>query len=126
MWLRLKKFFVEYKYAIIAWVLILLFSLLGIHYGLDEHVIAGVVVLIGILGQAFAALIAWVGFIPLVGPIIAKVLALPFIWLLNGVGYLVSLVAIKRGYAKDVVNYRIITVTLIVGITIGYIIGKVI
>jgi hypothetical protein len=57
---------------------------------------------------------------------IAQILSLPFIWILNGIGYLVSLVAIKRGYSKDVINYRMATATLIVGIIIGYIIGKVI
>jgi hypothetical protein len=56
---------------------------------------------------------------------VAHVLSLPFIWLLNGVGYLVSVVAIRRGYSKDVLNYRIITVTLLFGITFGYVLGKV-
>jgi hypothetical protein len=88
--------------------------------------LAAVVILIGIAGQAFAALVAWIGLVPLVGPLIAQVLTLPFIWLLNGIGYLVSLVAIKRGYSKDVINYRMATVTLIIGIIVGYILGKLI
>jgi hypothetical protein len=57
--------------------------------------------------------------------VVAHVLSLPFIWLLNGVGYLVSVVAIRRGYSKDVLNYRIITITLLFGITFGYVLGKV-
>ena len=56
---------------------------------------------------------------------VAHILSLPFIWLLNGVGYLVSVVAIRRGYSKDVLNYRIITITLLFGITFGYDLGKV-
>jgi hypothetical protein len=78
------------------------------------------------MGQAFTALVVWIGFVPLVGPILAKVLALPFIWLINGIGYLASIIAIKRGYSKDVINYQLITFSLLVGITIGYILGKII
>ena len=55
---------------------------------------------------------------------VAHILSLLFIWLLNGVGYLVSVVAIRRGYSKDVLNYRIITVTLLFCITFGYVLGK--
>ncbi len=123
---KLKDFYLKYKWAIIAWVAMLVLTVIGMSLGIDKHVVGGIVVLIGILGQAFAALIAWIGFVPFVGPIIAKVLALPFIWLINGIGYLASLIAIKRGYSKDVLNYRVITVTLLIGITIGYILGKLI
>jgi hypothetical protein len=98
----------------------------ALRLGIDERIVGAVVVVIAIIGQAFAALIAWIGFVPLVGPLVAKVLALPFIWLINGIGYLVSLVAIKRGYSKDVISYRIATVALIVGIALGYILGKLI
>jgi len=90
----------------------------------DNSVVALAVLAVGILGQAFAALIAWIGLLPLVGPMVAHVLSLPFLWLLNGVGYLVSIVAIRRGYSKDVLNYRVITVALLFGITFGYVLGK--
>ena len=123
---RLRQFFVDYHYAIFAWAVIALCILIGIRFGIDERIVGATVVLIGILGQAFAALLAWVGFVPLVGPLVAKLLALPFIWIINGIGYLVSLVAIKRGYSKDVISYRIATIMLIVGIALGYILGKLI
>ncbi len=121
---KLKSFYIKYKYAIIAWLAMGVVSLVGYRFGVDKHVIGGVVILVGVIGQAFAALVVWIGFVPLVGPIVAKVLALPFIWLINGVGYLASIIAIKRGYSKDVLNYRVITVALLIGITIGYILGK--
>lgn len=123
---KFKDFYVKYKWALIAWFAMLVLGAVGMGLGIDKHVVGGIVILIGILGQAFAALVAWIGFVPLVGPIIAKVLALPFIWLINGIGYLASIIAIKRGYSKDVLNYRVITVTLLIGITIGYILGKLI
>jgi hypothetical protein len=53
-----------------------------------------------------------------------KVLSIGFIRLLNAVGYLVSFVAIRRGYSRDVLTYRGLTVALIVGIVIGHIPGK--
>ena len=51
-------------------------------------------------------------------------MSIGFIWLLNGVGYLVSYIAIKRGYAKDVLTYRGLTVAVIIGICIGFVLGK--
>jgi hypothetical protein len=38
-------------------------------------------------------------------------------------GYLVSFVAIRRGYSRDVLTYRGLTIALLVGIIIGYILG---
>ena len=121
-----KDFFSKYKKAIFALCMIIGIIAGGIYFSVDGGIVTAVVILIGIAGQAFAAVVAWVGLVPLVGPLIAQVLALPFVWLLNGIGYLVSLVAIKRGYSKDVINYRMATVTLIIGIIVGYILGKLI
>lgn len=121
---KLREFYFKYKYAVLAWVIMSVLGVVGLAFGIDKHIVGGVVILVGLMGQAFAALIVWIGFVPVVGPIIAHVLALPFIWLINGIGYLASIIAIKRGYSKDVINYRVITVALLIGITIGYILGK--
>jgi hypothetical protein len=123
---KLKTYYINYKYALIAWLIMGILGAVGYWLGIDKHIVGGVVILVGLLGQAFAALVVWISFTPIVGPIIAKVLALPFIWLINGIGYLASIIAIKRGYSKDVLNYRVITVALLIGITIGYILGKLI
>jgi CHASE2 domain-containing sensor protein len=123
---RIRKFLRNYRSALIAWCLIIALISVGVHYRIDKNIVAVAVLLVGILGQAFAALVAWIGLVPVVGPIIAHVLSLPFLWLLNGIGYLVSIVAIRRGYSKDVLNHRVITVTLLTGITIGYVLGKLI
>jgi hypothetical protein len=123
---KLKAFFSNYENAIIAWFIILAVVALGIHWKIDQRVIGAVILLVGIGGQAFAAMVAWIALVPFIGPFIAKVLALPIIWLLNSIGYLLSLVAIKRGYSKDVLTYQGITIALIVGIMIGYILGKLI
>jgi hypothetical protein len=123
---RFTQFVSNYRNAILTWVAIAAVIVIGFEAGIDKTVIGLVALTMGLLGEAFAALAAWVALIPLVGPLIAKVLALPFFWLLNGIGYLASIVAIKQGYAKDVVNYRVLTITLLIGVTIGYILGKLI
>lgn len=97
---------------------------LGLHFNVDRSVIAGGVVLVGLLSNAFAWLLGVIALVPVIGPIIIKVLSIGFIWLLNAVGYLVAFVAIRRGYSKDVLTYRGLTIALIVGIVIGYVLGK--
>jgi hypothetical protein len=103
---KIRQFISNYRVAIVAWLFIIVLVEAGIYYGLDKMVVASAVLLIGVLGQAFAALIPWIGLVPVVGPVVAHVLSLPFIWLINSVGYLVSIIAIRRGYSKDVLNYR--------------------
>lgn len=76
--------------------------------------------------NAFAWLLGIVSLVPVIGPLIVKVLTVGFIWLLNAVGYLVSYIAIRRGFSRDVLTYRGLTVALIVGIVIGYVMGKLI
>ena len=121
---RLAQFMSNYRGAITAWGIIAAVIILGFELGVDKTVIGFSVLIVGLLGEAFAALTAWIALVPIVGPLIAKVLALPFFWLLNGVGYLASIVAIKQGFTRDVVNYRVLTITLLIGVTIGYILGK--
>ena len=99
---------------------------LGLYFNVDKSVIAGSVVVIGILSNAFAWLVGMVALVPIIGPLIVKILSIGFIWLLNAVGYLVAYVAIRRGYSRDVLTYRGLTIALIIGIVIGFVIGKVI
>lgn len=99
---------------------------LGLYFNVDRRVIAGSVVVVGVLSNAFAWLVGVISLVPIIGPLIVKILSIGFIWLLNAVGYLVSFIAIKRGYSKDVLTYRGLTVALIIGIVIGYVLGKVI
>lgn len=99
---------------------------LGLYFNVDRGVIAGSVVVIGILSNAFAWLVGIITLVPIIGPLIVKVLSIGFIWLLNAIGYLVAFVAIRRGYSKDVLTYRGLTIALIIGIVIGFVLGKII
>ncbi len=123
---KVAHFLSNYRNAIFAWIVIAGLLFLGIEVGVDKTVIGFAVLIVGLAGEAFAALGAWIALVPIVGPLVVKVLALPFFWLLNGIGYLASIIAIKKGYGKDVVNYRVLTITLLIGVTIGYILGKLI
>ena len=104
--------------------LIMLMIYLGYHYQVDARVIAGGTLVVGLLSGAFAWVVGIIGLVPFVGPIIVKVLSIGFIWLLNAVGYVISYVAIKRGYSQDVLTYRGLTIALLVGIVTGYILAQ--
>jgi hypothetical protein len=114
----------NWKFMLPIWGIIAAIIWGGTHYNIDKQVIAASVFVIGLLSNAFAWLLGLLSVIPFIGPLIVKVLSLGFIWLLNAVGYLVSFIAIRRGYSKDVLTYRGVTIALIVGIVIGYVIGK--
>jgi hypothetical protein len=116
----------NWKSMLPVWIAIGLLIWAGIHFHVDGGVIAGSVFVVGLLSNAFAWLLGIIAIVPVIGPIVVKVLSIGFIWLLNAVGYLVSFVAIRRGYSKDVMTYRGLTITLIVGIVIGYVLGKLI
>ena len=95
-------------------------------YGIDKKVVVFGTVLIGVFTQAFAGLAALVGALPLIGPFIVKVFALPIIWIIHASGSLVGAVAIKKGYSKEMVKSRVLTLALFIGILIGYIIGHIV
>lgn len=99
---------------------------LGLYFNVDRSVIAGSVIVVGLISNAFAWLLGIIGIIPLIGPLIVKVLSVGFIWLINAVGYLVSFIAIRRGYSRDVLTYRGLTIAVIIGIVIGFVMGRLI
>ncbi|HFE63742.1 MAG TPA: hypothetical protein ENK14_04900 [Caldithrix sp.] len=120
------NFLYSFRKIILIWVAIAIFVTVAIALGLDRKAVAFLVIVIGLLSQAFIGLLNIIALIPIVGPIIAKVLALPFYWLLNSLGYFVSVVAIKKGYKKEVLNYRVLTVVFLVGLLVGFVLGKII
>ena len=107
-------------------ILILLIVALGIHYQIDELVVASFVLVVAVVSGAFAWVVGIIGLVPIIGPLVIKILSIPLVWLINGIGYVISFVAIKRGYSKDVLTYRGLTITLIVGIVIGFVLSHLI
>jgi hypothetical protein len=118
-----RDFIYSFRKIFIIWIILAFFVVIGVLIGWDKKAIAFVVIVFGLVSQAFLGLINLIALIPIVGPLIAKVLALPIYWILNGLGYFVSLIAIKKGYSKDVVNYRVLTIVFLVGVAVGFIIG---
>lgn len=124
--ITIKDFFLAFWKTIVVWMIIGIFVTLALHYEVDKTLIGAIVVVFGLITQAFVGLISIIALVPLIGPIVAKLLALPIFWMINALGYFVSVVAIKKGYSRDVLNYRVLTVVLLIGIVIGYILGKLI
>jgi hypothetical protein len=89
----------------------------------DVRAIAIITLVVGYITNVFAGLSILTASIPIIGPILVKLFAIPFFWMLNLTGYFTSLVAIKKGYGKTIMSHRIITITLLTGILIGYILG---
>lgn len=93
-------------------------------FGWHAKAVTSGVLLVAAASHVLAWLLALISMVPIVGPLLVKVLSLSIIWLLNAVGYLVSYVAIKRGYSKDVLSYRGVTIALITGIVIGFVLAS--
>jgi len=119
----LLDFLRAFRKTIIIWIMLSIFVVIGIYFGVPKKIIGGGIITVGWITGAFAGLMTMLALVPVVGPLIVSVLSLPVIWLLNGLGYFVSIVAIKKGYSKEVVNSRILTVVFIVGIVIGYLLS---
>ena len=116
----------EYRRAFIGLGVVVLVVVLGWLVGLKAGIIAAVATLIGLITQAFVGLMGLLALIPWLGPLLVKALSLPFIWLMNGAGYFASILLAKRGYTRSVVDARLLTIVLLTGIVIGYILGKII
>jgi hypothetical protein len=116
----------QYKKHIIIWLGIAISIAIALKLGIDEKLIVFVTLILGLFTQLFVGLGALIAMIPFIGPLIIKVLAIPFFWLLNGLGYFVSIIAIKKGYSGELMKSRVLTLALLVGIVVGYIIGHII
>ena len=67
----------------LIWTAIILAIVIALKLGIDEKVVLFGTVVIGVFTQAFAGLAALIAAIPFIGPLIVKVFAIPFFWLLN-------------------------------------------
>jgi len=119
-----RRWWWSWKVQVPLWLLIVGLTWWAIEQRVDGGVIAGSVLAVGLVTNAFAWLLGLIALVPVIGPLIVKALSLGFLWLLNAVGYLVSFIAIKRGYSKDVLTYRGLTVAVIIGIVIGFVAGR--
>jgi|TARA_B100001964_G_scaffold208999_1_gene242122 hypothetical protein len=120
------SFIKRYKFHIFLWVLIGVAVAVALQYGVDEKIVVFSTLVLGIFTQVFAGLGALIAMIPIIGPILIKVVTIPFFWLINALGHGVSIVAIKKGYTNELVKSRVLTIALLIGIVLGYIMGNLI
>ncbi len=117
-----------YKWKILFWSI--LFSLIGAalvygpEYGINQRIVVLITVVLGIFTQVFTGITSLIALIPFFGPFILKVISIPVFYILNAVGWIVSGVAIKKGYVNELSKSRTVTLALLIGIIIGYILGN--
>ena len=120
----IKHFFVRNRKLILVWGLIILAVCIGQYLGLDKRIMTFGVVIFGILTEAFVWILGIIGLVPVIGPIIVKVVTLPIIWLINGFAYVITLLALKKGAKIDILKSRALVISFIAGIIFGFILGK--
>lgn len=125
-WNRLHEFFRDNWKICCVLLLLLVFVYVAQHYGLDKEVTVIVVIFLGYVTQLFSVLVGFIAAIPLIGPPIANLISLPFIFIVNAVAYLVTFFSLRKGYAKEILGSRVLVTAFLVGLIIGYALGKVI
>ena len=118
------------KWRIILW--ILLFTIIylaftyGKQYGINERIIILTTLVLGVFTQIFTGITSLIAIIPFFGPFILKVISILIFYFLNALGWVISAIAIKKGYVNELSKGRTVTFALLVGIIIGYILGNII
>ena len=111
-------------YKKILWILLTTAFIFSTNYGIDKKIIVFIAFVISVFTEVFVGLSALVATIPIVGPMIIKIVTIPIFWIFNAMGTLVSGLAIKKGYATELARGRVLTLALLVGTILGYIIGN--
>ena len=101
-----------------------------VNFGVDKILTTTIVALLGIFmeiaRQIFSQALFIIQSIPYIGPVVAKVIVWPFFITINGVAYLLTLFFIRIKGFKEVANARILTTIFLIGILVGFILGRVI
>ena len=117
----------HYRKKILLWILILAAIvtalIYGPKYGIDQKIVVLTTLVLGIFTQIFSGITSLVAIIPFIGPLVIKVISIPIFYILNALGWIVSGVAIKKGYAHELAKSRTVTLALLIGIILGYILG---
>ena len=127
--LKKPKFKEDLEIAITILIMISVFYGLT-YFGVDKILSTAIVALLGIFmevaRQVFSQVIFIIQSIPYIGPVVAKVIVWPFFITINAVAYLVTLTIIRvKGY-KQVANARLLTTVFLIGILLGFILGRVV
>tara|TARA_A100001011_G_scaffold92657_1_gene97455 strand:- start:176 stop:574 length:399 start_codon:yes stop_codon:yes gene_type:complete len=115
-----------YKKKSFGWIISFLAISSAFYIGVDSKVIVFGAFIFSIFTEVFVGLGVLIGTIPFFGPFVVKVISIPIFWVLNALGYIISAVAIKKGYSTELAKSRVITLALLIGIIIGYITGHIV
>lgn len=121
-----KGYYKRNKILLLVFLSLLLLVIVVFEFNLNKPIAAILILIVGMVTHIFTELLALLALIPVFGPIIVKIISLPFIILLNAITYLVSFFALKKGYKVEMLKSRSFTTTLLLGILLGYILGKII
>jgi len=127
---RTTAFIKDTRRMLVVWTIIAAAITGALYYEWDKQIVGGGVLLIGIISSAFswlgAAVLSLIGAIPFVGGFLATILSSSLLWIINGLGYFVSVIAIKAGHGKAVLNYRLLVIVFLTGLVTGWVIAKII
>ncbi len=112
----------------LLWAILLLLVVLGYSLNVDHHLLAALAILWGLVTPIFTAaftfLVGALGATPILGPVLVKVITLPIVLLIQGLAFIASLVGVKLGHGRKVFEARVAATILLIGMVVGYILGK--
>lgn len=127
--LKKPRFKEDLEIAVTILIMISVFYVL-ISFGVDKILTTAIVALLGIFmeiaRQVFSQVLFIIQSIPYIGPIVAKVIIWPFFITINGIAYLVTLTFIRIRGVKEVTNAKLLTSIFLIGILLGFILGRVV
>ncbi len=97
---------------------------LGIKFRWDKAIVGTSVFLVGLITQVFGWFIGLLGGIPILGPLFVKFLGLPLLFVINALGNALIFIGVKMGFKREVLNGRLLVFIFILGMLIGFIVGK--
>jgi len=122
----MRHFFYRNRKLLISWGVIFLTTFICLHFGFDKKIMALGVVVFGMFTQAFSGLLGIIGLIPAVGPFVVKIISIPIIWIANGFAYVVTILVLRKGHKIDIFKSRVLVTSFLIGIVLGFILGKLI
>ncbi len=116
-------------FFLLAALIILLIYYLIKYTHLDAFLITVIVALVGIVvdlfTNTFTYLLALIQSIPYIGPMVVNIITWPIFVTLNVVAYFVTLVVIRFKGISMVKDARVITTIFLIGLLLGFILGRV-
>ena len=113
-----------YKKILLTWLIIVMLLGIGLYFHIDTKIIVIGLSIFVIITKAFSGLLVLIGLIPIIGPPLVYMLSLPFFWILNALGYFMSIIAIKKGHTNVVISYRLLTIVFLAGVAVGFVFSR--